>query len=101
MLDVSLEATFNRLIPLRPDEPPMPRTPAPLQEFTKGQRDCLKAVRAGTGGIFHARVVEPLETLGFITDCNGFRLVGCKGFSASRFALTDAGRALFSNEEGR
>jgi len=65
-------------------------------KLTKGQRDCLKAVRNQAGGSFHRRVVQPLFDAGLIfptPDNITFWIVGCNGHGANAFALTERGMA--------
>lgn len=60
--------------------------------LTKGQAKFLCAVANGEHQIFHRRVIEPVEQLGFVLFDGGFRLVGCNAFSSTSFILTDAGQ---------
>lgn len=69
-------------------------------KLTKGQAKFFKAVCDRAGGIFHKRVVEPIEGLpfgrpgGLVRWTEGTRLVGCNSFSADRFRLTEEGERL-------
>jgi len=53
--------------------------------LTKGQREFLDAVRAGSNRQFHRMVIEPVEALGLVKFTGGLRLVGRNAYPATYF----------------